>query len=143
MEFEISIAVYCHDLINPPARDRNCDINLDITNPALIEFKREKPTNAATRYLLRIPQAESTGFTSYEQQTVSHQIDNLILAFNLVLERVCMTDRSSEFYSHSITPKKRLQSYNVTRTNNKVFVNIVDEHIAVSRRRSRHRYSLG
>jgi hypothetical protein len=102
MEFEISIEVYCHDLINPPAHDRDCDINLDVTNPALIEFKKENQANAVTRYSLRIPQAESTGFTSYEQHIVSHEIDNLILAFNLVLERVCMTNRSSEFYTYSI-----------------------------------------
>src|SRR5215467_501631 len=131
MDFEISIPVYCHDLINPPSQDRNCDIRLDVTNGTLIQFVREGPTHAGTRYLLKIPHAKSTGFTSYEQHIFNYEIINLILAFNLSLERVCMTSRSSEFSQHSVTPEKTLPSSNVTRTNNIVFVGIIEESVTI------------
>lgn len=131
MEFEISKSVYCDDLINPPAHDRKCSINLDVANTVLIQFIKENRTNAGTRYLLRLPQAKSTGFTSYEQNIVSHEFDNLILAFNLVLERVCTTSKSSEFAMDSITFKKRLQSSNVRRIGNKVIVDITDGNIDI------------
>jgi hypothetical protein len=129
MDFEFSSSVYCHDLINPPAHDRDCDINLGVTKSALIQFTKETLTHAGTKYLLRIPHAEAGGFTSDEQHIVSHEFDNLILAFNLVLERVCVTRRSSEFSEQSTIPKKVLQSANVTRTDSKVFVEIIDENI--------------
>lgn len=90
MDFEI----YCHDLINPPAHDRDCNINLDVTNTTLIQFvKKRATTTAGTRYLLTIPHPGSAGFTSYER----YEFNNFILAFNLVLERVCVTSKYSNF----------------------------------------------
>lgn len=98
----------------------------------LIQFIKENRTNAGTRYLLRLPQAKSTGFTSYEQNIVSHELDNLILAFNLVLERVCTTSKSSEFAMRSSITLKRLQSSsNVRRIGNKVIVDITDGNIDI------------
>jgi len=49
MDFEFGAIVYCHDLINPPAHDRDCDINLDITNSVLIQITKEKLTGAGIK----------------------------------------------------------------------------------------------
>ena len=129
-DFELSACVYCHDLINPPTHDRSCDINLEVTNGGLIQFTKQKLTNAGTEYLLKIPHAKSIGLTGSEH-VVSHEFDNLILAFNLALERVCMMRRGGAEFSNPSIPKKTSHSVDVTRKNNKVFVNIVEENLAI------------
>lgn len=131
MNFELSGNVYCHDLINPPASDRSCDINLELENRGQIQLIKEQLTNTGTKYLLKIPYAKSIGFTSSELHTVSYEFENLILAFNLVLDRVCMTSRLAEFSKQTITPEKALHSVEVTRTEQKIIVKIIEENINI------------
>ena len=51
---ELYADVFCHDLINPPARDRTVDIHLELTSPNLINFTKKGATSSETVYSLKV-----------------------------------------------------------------------------------------
>jgi hypothetical protein len=129
MDFEIEAGVYCHDIVNPPAHDRNCDINLEVKNSKLFHFRKGRLTRAGTMYKLLVPYARSAGLTDAAAHIFDYEFDDLILAFNLVLERVCVTTRSSEFSNNIIRREPPLHPTNIIRKDNKVLVNVIEDNI--------------
>jgi hypothetical protein len=95
---QLESEVNCHNLINPPAEDRGCNVNLIINNAgSLILLTKKEVSLAETTCSLRIDDVLAMGFTSGEQYIITKEFANLLLAFNLSLKRVCMTNRRSEF----------------------------------------------
>ena len=92
----IESAVFVHDLQNPPAEDRSCDIDLTIVNSKGRITLAKQAVGLQTKYLLQVPDAESIGFTSFEQNDVEQEIKDLILASNLSLQRACLSTLGSE-----------------------------------------------
>jgi hypothetical protein len=91
MDFELNAHVYCHDLINPPAPNRDVNITLELRNQNVIELTKAAPLSSECVYSLAIKDPQSMGFTSNGASTFKTQFDNLLLAFNLLLPRVCVS----------------------------------------------------
>jgi hypothetical protein len=128
---EVEASIYCHDMWNPPAHDRTSDINLKVTNFGSIEFMKKGRTSSEAVYSLKIADAQSIGFTNFEQSIFRNEFNDFILAFNLVLPHVCVTTKSSEFSNPNIKQGPIQSTSNVVRKNNKVFVNIVEGNIPI------------
>jgi len=78
-------------LVNPPAFDKLIDTSINITS-AVGELHFHKQAVAAqTRFLLEVSHARNIGFQGLDEFYVQKEIDNLILACNLVLSRICLT----------------------------------------------------
>jgi hypothetical protein len=134
MSFGLYADVFCHDFINPPARDRGVDIDLELTNPNLIDFTKKGATSSETVYSLKIRDTQSAGFRNTEEDSVEAELNNLLLAFNLLLPRVCLNTHSEKFSPFDIrkkTPKPKVKG-TVARRDQKVYVNIVEEPILIS-----------
>lgn len=91
MQSSIESTVFVHDLQNPPAEDRSCDIDLTVVNSRGRIILAKQDVGLQTRYLLKVPDAESIGFTSFDQRDVEQGIKDLVLAFNLSLQRACLS----------------------------------------------------
>jgi hypothetical protein len=103
MTFKLNSEIFCHSLINPPAQDRACDVTLKFNRlDHLITLTKKEVTLAETIYSINITDAIAIGFTSSEQHILPKEFANLILAFNLLLNRVCMTSRRSDFSSYEV-----------------------------------------
>lgn len=95
--------IYCHQLVNPPAYDRSCDINLQLLkSEGLIDLERKNLSSSQSTYSIRISNIEQLGFTSIEQHALEHEFRNLILACNLVIQRTCFTDMNLEYPSSNL-----------------------------------------
>ena len=99
MDFELKALVFCHDLINPPAPDRDVKITLKLKNSKLIEFTKGATSFSESVYGVDIRDPQSVGFTTNDKSPFETQFDNLILAFNLSLSRVCISVQSPKFSS--------------------------------------------
>jgi hypothetical protein len=57
--------IYCHQVINPPAYDRSCDINLQLSkSEGLIDLERKHRSSSQSTYSIRLSNIEQLGFTS-------------------------------------------------------------------------------
>jgi hypothetical protein len=86
-----------------------------------------------TIYSIKISDAESAGFRTIAQGSAEADSDNMLLAFNFILDRVCINTHSPElspFHIRYKTPKDESKSA-VVKKGNKVFVNIVEPPILV------------
>jgi hypothetical protein len=133
MDFQLEADVSCHDLINPPAHGRNNNIDIQLINAIFIDLKKKGATESGTIYSLNTSHPLTIGFTTSEQPIFETEFKNLLLAFNLILCRICVTS-SSQFSKYNIKRKiLRLKSkYDVIKKDNKVFVNRIEDHIPVS-----------
>ena len=105
MSFELEKEIFCHDLKNPPAQDRKCDINVEfVSSNRLLTITKKDVTSSETIYSIKIPDAIAIGFTTNEQYILQNEFAKLILAFNLLLQRVCITYKKSDFSSYNIIP---------------------------------------
>ena len=141
MNYKLQSDIFCHDLINPPTHDRSCNIDLQLTkSEGLIDIERKGTTSSETIYSIRISNLQEIGFTNTEQTTIQNEYRNLILACNLVIPRVCITNKKNEY---SILDLMRghneSRSSSVKKIDNTFYVNIVDNvkvydsiHITVS-----------
>lgn len=83
--------IFAHDLVNPPAEDRNCDVNLLLTNSkGRINLVKES-VGLQTRYSLSILDPSSLGLSTSEQNTVNRFIRDLVLASNLLLRHAALS----------------------------------------------------
>ncbi len=128
MVFEIKRDIFCHHLTNPPAYDRISDINLDVTDFGLVEFTKKEATSSEAAYSIKIPDAESIGFISQEEPILNKEFDNFMLAFNLVLQTVCVTAKSSSFSTLNMKYPPPMQSSHMETKVSKTSAN-VQEHI--------------
>lgn len=133
MDFELEADVSCHDLINPPARGRNFNVDIQLINASFIYLKKKGATESGTTYSLNTSHPLTVGFTTSEEPIFLTEFENLLLAFNLILFRICVTS-SSQFSKYNIKHKilNPKSKYAVIKKDNKVFVNIIEDHILVS-----------
>jgi len=87
----IETSVFVHDLTNPPAEDRSCNIDLTIVGSKHRIVLTKRDVDAQTEYVLRVPVASSIGLTSLDQRDNEQAIRDLVLALNLDLKRVCVS----------------------------------------------------
>lgn len=88
--------IFVHDLANPPAEDRNCDVELTLVGSEGRIMLTKQEIGLQTKYLLKVPDANSIGLASFDQMDVDHGIRDLVLAFNLSLERACISTMKGE-----------------------------------------------
>ena len=118
--------IYCHQLINPPAHDRRCNIDLQLSkSDGLIEFQRKYLTSPESVYSIRLCNIQQLGFTSTEQHALEHEFRNLILACNLVIQRTCITDKKVEFPTYEIVREQNESEVKAKKIDNLTQVNIV------------------
>jgi hypothetical protein len=91
MKFTIKKQIFAHDLINPPTEASSCNIELPSNSPDCMLKLEKGRVSYCTSYTLSVEDALQLGFTSAEQSLFIREFQNLILAFNLTLSRVCMT----------------------------------------------------
>jgi hypothetical protein len=87
----IEKSVFVHDLTNPPAEDRSCNIDLSIVGSKDRIVLTKRGVDLQTEYLLRVPVARSIGLTSLDQRDNEQAIRDLVLALDLDLKRVCVS----------------------------------------------------
>jgi len=104
LQSSIESPVFVHDLQNPPAEDRNCDIDLTVVNSKGRIILAKQDVGLQTTYLLKVPDAESMGFTSFDQRDVKRGIEDLVLASNLSLQRACLSTLGGDL------PRPEIQS---------------------------------
>ena len=106
MDFALEKHVFCHDLLNPPNEIRSSYIELQlIKSVGSIEVRRVRTDSAESTYLVIIPSGHDLGFTTGEQGDLENEFENLVLAFNLIQMRICMTTKKGDFPSSKVRPK--------------------------------------
>jgi len=83
--------LYAHDVKNPPSEGDSCNITLKLVNSKDRIDLTKVSSGFQTQYSLSIPEAQSLGLLSSEQNEVDLFIENLILAANLVLRRTALS----------------------------------------------------
>jgi hypothetical protein len=131
MTYTLKRLVYCHDIINPPKQDRGSDINLILTqsNNQIILKRIQKAYSDrtfVTPYSVEIPDPISLGFTSSDQVTVNREFGNLLLTFNLLLNRVCVLGTYTSFPEFDITPDNPESQSHVEKKGNTYKVSLID-----------------
>lgn len=106
MDFTFERHVYCHDLVNPPAQNHSCDVDLKLTNSSgLISIERVETDSAESAYLITVPSGNNLGFKRTEQADLEVDFANLVLGFNLTQERICMNFKRGHYPPFKVTPK--------------------------------------
>lgn len=122
--------IYCHQLVNPPTHDRSCDINLQLSkSEGFIDLERRRLSSSQSIYSIRISNIEQLGFTSIEQHALEHGFRNLLLAFNLVIQRTCITDMKLDPNYDLVTEHN--ESNNLVRKIDNTFCVSIVENIEV------------
>lgn len=109
MNFTLNKTVYCHDIAHPPTEHRGSDIALILTgSDSMIHLKRIPQSNRdnsfVTQYSMVIFDPLSVGFTSDDRNTIDRELRNLLLAFNLLLSRICILGTYTSFSDLDIEP---------------------------------------
>jgi hypothetical protein len=105
MSFSIKHTVFAHDFLNPPSEDRSCSIDIVITNGSgKIDLVKESP-GLQTRFTLIITDSSIVGLTSSDQSIVELTVRDLLLAFNLILSRTCLSTLGGDLHPAEITSK--------------------------------------
>jgi hypothetical protein len=111
MPYTIKRHVFAHSFVNPPSREVSCDISLVVSNArGKFNLSRKAPAGQPqTRYELTVLDPSILRIASSSQVIVERATDNLVLACNLALKRVCLStlqgDLSSSEISHSSESK--------------------------------------
>ena len=130
MEFTINKQIFAHSLTNPPteASGSNIELLLDSID-SLVKLEKEN-VSICTPYTLIVNKPLELGFTTPEQVVFYREFQNLVLAFNLILSRVCIT--SEDFIAsrggvNIIPPESKVS---VERIGNEICVNF-EENIVI------------
>jgi hypothetical protein len=124
MDFEINKNIYAHDLINPPTLTNSCNITLEFNAPNCLLRVEKGELSYSTEYLLRADKALELGFTSCEQSIFISEFQNLILALNINLRRVCVTREDIRFLQGGINIKPPESRANTEKDGNRTTVTI-------------------
>jgi hypothetical protein len=90
MSFTVKRSIFAHDL-NPPADGRSCDIDLKPINASGAITLAKEAVGIQTRYLLTISDPSLIGLRSPDRAVVDRAVRDLVLSFNLVLTRACLS----------------------------------------------------
>jgi hypothetical protein len=96
-DFEITKRLFIHHFLNPPAPGLGGKFNLNLVNPNDAMTLTKTKSDGRTCMLLEVKSALAAGFTSTEQHILESEIRNLVLAFNLNLGLVCISDAYVEY----------------------------------------------
>jgi len=83
--------LFAHELLNPPAEDRKCEVDLSVVNSKGGIVLDERKVNLQTRYLLKVPDPRLIGFIGSNEKEVRYEMLDLVLGCNLALERTCLS----------------------------------------------------
>jgi TPP-dependent 2-oxoacid decarboxylase len=121
--------IYCHQLINPPAHDRRCNIDLQLSkSDGLIEFERKYLTSSESVYSIRLSNIQQVRFASAEQHVFDHEFRNLILAYNLVIQRTRITDKKVKYPTYELVRQHKEPEIKAKKIDNLNQVDIVEKH---------------
>jgi hypothetical protein len=96
-DFEITKKLFIHHFLNPPAVSSAGNFNLKLINSNGAMMLTKTQLDGRTYILLEAKSAFGAGFTSTEQHILESEIRNLVLAFNLNLGMVCISDAFVEY----------------------------------------------
>jgi hypothetical protein len=75
---------------------------------------------------VELPSVNDLGFTTSPQMDLDNEFTNLVLAFNLVQENICVTYRKAEFPSYEVEPKLARAKTHITKENQGYYVKSED-----------------
>jgi hypothetical protein len=75
---------------------------------------------------VELPSVNDLGFTTSSQMDLDNEFTNLVLAFNLVQENICVTYRKAEFPSYEVEPKLARAKTHITKENQGYYVKSED-----------------
>jgi len=87
----MELQLFAHDLLNPPAEDRKCEINLDVVNSTGRITLTNREANLQTRYLLKVQDPSLIDFVGLSEKEAGCEMKDLVLGCNLALERACLS----------------------------------------------------
>lgn len=94
----IEIDIFVHDIMNPPHEDAGSKVILNFQNSmGLIKLVPKSSELNQSHYTVLIIDPTIVGFTSSEQHILQRELDDFILAINLVLLRGCAVRTRTEF----------------------------------------------
>lgn len=129
--FRLIRTVHCHDITHPPTEHRGNDINLILTgSDSTVQLNRvlqsQQEKSFVTQYSMVISDPQSVGFTSDDRNTVDREFRNLLLAFNLLLCRVCILAKDTSFSHLVIEPDIPESQSHVRKVGNRFEVHLSD-----------------
>lgn len=96
-DFEITKRLFIHHFLNPPAPGLGGNFNLNLVNSNGAMTLTKTQSDGRTYMLLELKSALGAGFTSNEQHILESEMRNLVLAFNMNLRLVCISDAYVEY----------------------------------------------
>lgn len=131
MQFIIRQHLFAYEFINPPAHDRQFNIDLRITNSSGAFQLIKEAAGFQTGYLLEILKPTEVGFTTAENSVLNKDLKNLVLAFNLALSRIVFITIKSEFAKVN-TQFQPVEPWSTVEQNESQTVAHLSEHVTIS-----------
>jgi len=133
----IEIDIFVHDIMNPPHEDAGSKVVLNLQNSmGLIKVVPKSSELNQSHYSVLITKPTIVGFTNSEQHILQRELDDFILAINLVLLRGCAVRTKTEFKavkfvtSHKDIPSNVEKNEKVTSVH--IFENIdIRNHVSI------------
>lgn len=125
---KIEATIFVHDLQNPPTEDRSCDFEITVGNSKGRIVLEKRAAGPQTEYLLRIANAESLGVTVLHAD-VKELIKDLVLAFNLTLQRACVSTRGGDLFSPNVQTMMPETPAKVEHTPEGVHIHLTDNAV--------------
>jgi hypothetical protein len=131
MQFIVKQHLFAYEFINPPADDRQFNIDLRITNSSGSLQLTKEATGFQTIYLLGILKPTEIGFTTTESSVLNRDLRNLVLALNLALSRIVFVTTKSEFAKVN-TEFQPIEPWQTVEQNENQTVVHLHEYVAIS-----------
>ena len=95
---DIEIDIFVHDIMNPPREDAGSKVILNLQKSmGFIKLVPKSSELNQSHYTILIIEPTTVGFTSSEQHILQRELDDFILAINLVLLRGCAIRTKTEY----------------------------------------------
>lgn len=104
-DFTLERSLFLHTTDNPPNGELVVYITLDPTNSTGLLQLDKFGGGYQTEYILRLEHPLQVGFNSADQFDVQKDLQNLVLAMNLTLSRVCTSLSKIEFIKNNVKMK--------------------------------------
>lgn len=91
MSFTWSFEAFAHDVNNPPSMQSSCDIDIDLANTIGVFQMFKQTVGPQTEYKVVVQNPTRLGATSDEQAIVNRASQDLVLACDIVLQRIALS----------------------------------------------------
>lgn len=91
MSFSWSFRAFAHYVVNPPSIQSGCDIDMDLVNAKGVLQLSKGAVGSETEYKVNVNDSKSLGIIGDGQTIVYRACQDLVLACNIVLERVALS----------------------------------------------------